>query len=70
MRKENKDEGIMLPDFKLYYKIVVIRTVWYQHKNRCTDQWKRNESSEIYPHIYEQLVYNKGRIYNGGKIVI
>ena len=31
-RKETIAEGIMLPDFKLNYK--VITTVWYWHKNR------------------------------------
>ena len=53
-------EEIRFPDFRLFYKTIVSKTVWYWLKNTNLGQWHNMENPAINPCTYHQLIYNKG----------
>ena len=57
LRKKNKVGGIMLPNIKLYYKAIVIKTAWHWPKKQTHGLTEQNTELRINPQLYSQLIF-------------
>lgn len=46
LRKKKKPRGVIFPDFKVYYQVIIIETVRYWHKNRYIGHYTGSEKTE------------------------
>jgi hypothetical protein len=59
MKIRSEVQRLPLPDFKMHYKAIVIKAVWYQYNGRHMNQWNKINSQEINPYINDQFILNK-----------
>ena len=60
--KKNKVRSLTYPDFKIFSKARVVKTVWYLHKVPYRVLYRPIKSNKTprNPHVHGQMIFNKG----------
>jgi hypothetical protein len=56
LSQKRNAEGNTIPDFKLHYRVIVIKIAWYWHKTD-EDQWNRIEDPDTNPYNCSHLIF-------------
>lgn len=68
--KRIKLKWITLTDFRLYYKDILIKTLWHLHKNRNIVQWEQNrEPRNKVTHLWSNNLWQRRQKYTVVKTV-
>jgi hypothetical protein len=60
LKNKRTSGGITMPDLKLLYRAIVVKTTWSWYRERQENQWNRIEDPEMKQHTYGHLILGKG----------
>jgi hypothetical protein len=53
-----------IPDLKLYYRAIVIKTAWCWYRNRQVQNWEKNDDPEMNPYTCGHLIFDKEKAFS------